>query len=161
MGQKRLEVIMGISGSGKSTCGIQLAKRTSLPFLEGDDFHPNENVLKMSRGLPLDDEDRWPWLAAIVEYVSQHHRDHFVLSCSALKASYRDFLSQKLSCQFYLLEISKAEAIHRLEQRKGHFMPSTLVDSQFSTLELTPDIHRIAGEQSTDQIVEQIHLHME
>lgn len=151
---------MGISGCGKSTCGQELAKLSAIPFLEGDNFHARENVLKMSRGQALDDEDRWPWLAAIVEYITHHHRDHFVLSCSALKSSYRDFLRQKLDCRFYLLEISKDEAIKRLENRKGHFMPSALIDSQLKTLEITEEMFRIQAELPTEQIVKEVHRHM-
>ena len=82
---------MGISGCGKTTIGQALARQISVPFLDADDFHPRENILKMSRGIPLEDEDRWPWLAAIAEYIKQSHREHFVLACSALRTSYRSF----------------------------------------------------------------------
>lgn len=156
MQQKKVEVIMGISGSGKSTIGKQLAKDMAIPFLDADDFHSRENVMKMSRGVPLEDDDRWPWLGAIAEYVKQHHRDHFVLSCSALKAAYRDFLNQGMSCNFHLLHIEKQEAIDRMINRGGHFMKSEMVTSQLETLEVTPDLNLIKATLAPDQITSSI-----
>lgn len=153
---KKVEVVMGISGCGKTTIGQGVAHLAAIPFLDGDDFHPRENVLKMSRGLALDDDDRWPWLAAIVEYVKQSHREHFVLACSALKQEYRSFLTQSLDCQFHYLHISRQVAIDRMTNRKGHFMKPGLVDSQLDTLEVTPDLHQIDGAMSQEQITEAI-----
>lgn len=126
---------MGISGSGKSTIGKSLADRLSIPFLDADDFHPSENIKKMSRGIPLDDDDRWPWLGAIVEYVLQAHRNEFVLACSALKQSYRDYLDQRISNQYLYLKLTQEEGVERLNKRKGHFMPVDLIKSQLDTLE--------------------------
>lgn len=147
---------MGISGSGKSTVGQALAKKTSFPFLDADDFHPKENVMKMSSGIPLDDDDRWPWLAAIVEFIKHAHRDHFILACSALKASYRDFLSQGLKCEFILLDLSKEEAIERMQKRTGHFMKSGLVDSQLDTLQITDDLKIVEATLSLEELTDAI-----
>lgn len=132
---KELIVVMGISGSGKSTIGRLLASQMELPFIDADDFHPRENISKMSRGEALTDEDRWPWLAAIVQYVLDSHRPTMVLACSALKTSYRDYLGQRLNLQLLFLDLSREEGIKRLTSRKGHFMPSSLIDSQLATLE--------------------------
>jgi len=147
---------MGISGSGKSTAGQALAKNMALPFLDADDFHPRENVLKMSRGVPLDDDDRWPWFAAISEYIRNSHRDQFVLACSALKSAYRDYLQQSLNCQFIYLHITKEEAIARMNKRKGHFMKSEMVQSQLDTLEITPDLMTIDAKTSLEQVMKTI-----
>lgn len=133
---KRLIVVMGISGAGKSTVGQAIAKRLEMPFIDADDFHPRENVLKMSRGQALTDEDRWPWLASIVQYVLESHRENWVLACSALKQSYRDYLAQRLEVETVYLELTKEEAERRLQNRANHFMPSTLVQSQLDTLEI-------------------------
>ena len=133
---KRLIVVMGISGAGKSTAGQAIARRLEMPFIDADDFHPRENVLKMSRGQALTDEDRWPWLASIVQYVLESHRENWVLACSALKQSYRDYLAQRLEVETVYLELTKEEAEHRLQNRANHFMPSTLVQSQLDTLEV-------------------------
>lgn len=156
MEQKELIVLMGISGSGKSTVGKLLSKELSIPFLDADDFHPKENVLKMNRGIPLDDDDRWPWLAAIVEYVSHSHRNQFILGCSALKVSYRDYLNQKLDNTYILLDISEEQAIARMEARKGHFMPSSLVQSQLATLEKSPDLISVSTDKTPEDMVQDI-----
>lgn len=153
MASKKLIVIMGITGSGKSTVGKSLSERLGIPFLDADDFHPQENIKKMSRGLPLDDDDRWPWLAAIVEYVMQAHRNEFILACSALKQSYRDYLGQRLDNRYLFLELSKEEAVKRLNKRKNHFMPKILVKSQLETLELPLDAITIKADHGIEKIV--------
>lgn len=150
---KELIVVMGISGAGKSTIGAALAKKMELPFLDADDFHPRENVMKMSRGQALTDEDRWPWLGAIVQYVLDSHRATHVLACSALKQSYRDYLAQRLKLQVLYLELSREEAIQRLSQRKNHFMPSSLVDSQLNTLEVPSNALSLSATLSPAEIV--------
>lgn len=127
---------MGISGSGKSTVGMSLSKRLGIPFLDADDFHPKENIMKMSRGLPLTDDDRWPWLASIVEHVLNSHRNNFILACSALKQTYRDYLGQRLQLRLVVLNISEKDALERLSKRKNHFMPASLIKSQIETLEI-------------------------
>lgn len=156
MVKKKLIIIMGISGSGKSTIGQLVSKNISHPFLDADDFHSKENILKMSKGISLDDDDRWPWLGAVVEYVIHSHRGVFVLACSALKRSYREYFEQKLNCRFYLLNLSKEEAERRMNKRQGHFMKSQMVESQLNTLEITDEIQIINGERPIELILEEI-----
>ena len=146
-------MVMGISGAGKSTIGLALAKKMELPFIDADDFHPRENVMKMSRGQALTDEDRWPWLGAIVQYVLDSHRPRMVLACSALKQSYRDYLGQRLELKTLYLDLSREEAMDRLKSRKDHFMPASLVDSQLNTLEVPTDALSLSATLSPEEIV--------
>lgn len=138
-GEKPLIVVMGVAGSGKTTIASGLAEKLGVPFVEGDSLHPAANVKKMSGGIPLTDEDRWPWLEAIgermeVERVTGHG---VVVSCSALRHVYRDCLRKKVNgkVHFILLDGSRELITDRMKQRKGHFMPPALMDSQFATLE--------------------------
>lgn len=132
-------VVMGVSGSGKSTVAALLAKRLAWDYLEGDDLHPAANVAKMSAGIPLVDEDRWPWLDDIAAWIRRHDEagQPAVLTCSALKRAYRDRLAAggPKSVVFVYLYGSKAEIKERLAARNGHFMPTALLDSQFAALE--------------------------
>ena len=144
---------MGISGAGKSTVGSRLAKHLEIPFLDADDFHPTENIKKMSRGQALTDDDRWPWLGAIVQYVLDSHRQQMVLGCSALKASYRDYLAQRLNLKIVYLELTRQEAISRLEARTDHFMPVSLIDSQLETLEPPTEALTISASTPLEEIV--------
>lgn len=146
---------MGICGSGKTTVGEALSKSLGIPFMDADDFHPRENVMKMSRGEALTDDDRWPWLAAIVEYISNNHRQEFILGCSALKESYRAYLAQRLKVHPVLLDITFEEAKARMDQRKGHFMPSSLIQSQLDTLEIPTEAMRLSA---TTELNELVHL---
>jgi len=144
--EKPLVVVMGVAGSGKTTIASALAERLGVPFVEGDSLHPAANVKKMASGMPLTDEDRWPWLRAIgermeVERVTGHG---VVVSCSALKHVYRDCLRKEVHgrVQFILLDGSRELISARMKKRKGHFMPPALLDSQFATLERpTADEH--------------------
>jgi len=146
--EKPLVVVMGVAGSGKTTIASGLAKTLGVPFVEGDSLHPPANVKKMANGIPLTDEDRWPWLEAIgerieVERVTGHG---VVVSCSALRHAYRDCLRKKVHgpVQFILLDGSPELIGDRMKKRKGHFMPPALLDSQFATLEKpTPDEHAV------------------
>ena len=156
---KELIVVMGISGSGKSTIGRLLASQMELPFIDADDFHPRENISKMSRGEALTDEDRWPWLAAIVQYVLDSHRPTMVLACSALKSSYRDYLGQRLHLKLLFLDLSREEGIKRLTSRKGHFMPSSLIDSQLAALETPEKALIFPATDPPEAIVKQASLH--
>ena len=146
---------MGVSGSGKSTVGAALAGRMRVPFEDADDLHPSANVAKMSRGEPLDDSDRWPWLELIGMWLV-NHADGGVIACSALKRKYRDQLrSHSDNVEFLLLEGSPEVIERRQAARPGHFMPASLMASQFATLEpLAPDEHGVVLD--VDQSVEQI-----
>lgn len=151
---KEVILLMGISGSGKSTVGQALSKRLSIPFLDADDFHPKENIMKMSRGQPLTDDDRWPWLASIVEHILNSHRSTFILACSALKQSYRDYLGQRLDLKLVVLNITENEALERLNQRKNHFMPASLIKSQIATLEIPKEAIIVESNQKLEDIIE-------
>jgi gluconokinase len=131
-------VVMGVSGSGKSTIADQLAERLGWRFEDGDRFHPASNVAKMSAGQPLTDEDRWPWLQAIADEIDRVCRTgaHAVIACSALKRAYRDILVHgRDDVRIVYLKGTQALIADRLAVRKNHFMPSGLLDSQFKTLE--------------------------
>jgi gluconokinase len=149
---------MGVSGSGKSTVGSALARRLGVPFADADDVQPQSNIAKMAAGEPLTDEDRYPWLEAVGNWLAQH-ADGGVLGCSALKRSYRDQLRSHCPRIEFLHLTGSPELIARRQAgRPGHFMPSSLLKSQFATLEpLGPDEPGIAVdvEQSVDVIVEE------
>lgn len=135
-GQQPVLVLMGVSGSGKSTVAGMLAGRLGWDLAEGDDMHPPANVAKMSAGHPLDDEDRWPWLEAIAEWIRAHTEagKPGIVTCSALKRSYRDVLRGD-HVVFVHLAGTRDQIARRLATRHGHFMPASLLDSQFATLE--------------------------
>jgi carbohydrate kinase (thermoresistant glucokinase family) len=137
-------VVMGVSGSGKSTIATLLASRLGWDFAEGDDFHPQANVRKMAAGQPLTDADRQPWLQAVAGWIEDELRRgrSGVITCSALKRSYRDRL-RRPGVRFAYLEVSRAELERRLRARPGHFMPASLLDSQLETLQ-PPDPHEQA-----------------
>jgi gluconokinase len=131
-------VVMGVSGSGKSTIGEKLAERLSWTYEDGDKFHPASNVAKMSAGHPLTDEDRWPWLQAIADEIDRVCKagQHAVIACSALKRAYRDILVHgREDVRIVYLKGTQELIANRLAQRKGHFMPPGLLASQFKTLE--------------------------
>lgn len=136
-------VVMGVSGSGKSTLGRMLAEATGRPFAEGDDLHPPANVAKLSRGEPLTDEDRAPWLDRVAAWMRDQEAAGVdsVVACSALKRAYRDRLREVgPGVQFCLVTASRELLESRLAGRKGHFMPPFLLDSQLATFEpLQPD----------------------
>jgi len=140
-------VVMGVSGSGKSTVAKPLAERLGWPFQEGDDLHPAANVAKMKAGIALDDADRAPWLDAIATWIGDRLTADSggVVTCSALRRAYRDRLREAgdgVICVY--LEGSKAVIAERVANRHGHFMPPALLDSQFATLEPpTPNEHPI------------------
>lgn len=148
---------MGVSGSGKSTVGAALAQRLRVPFADADDLHPQANIDKMSAGHPLDDDDRYPWLEVIGAWLAEHEQGG-VMSCSALKRKYRDQLRRHCGDVLFLHLAGTRDVIARRQSsRPGHFMPATLLDSQFATLEPLEDDENgivIDVNQSIDTIVD-------
>ena len=134
-------LLMGVCGCGKSTIGRALAAELDWPFVDADSLHPQRNVEKMASGIPLADEDRWPWFDRIVAEMQRHAAAgrHLVLACSALKQAYRDRLAQGGPIRFVYLKGDAATIEPRLAGRKGHFMPPALLESQFATLEEPTD----------------------
>lgn len=155
-----LIVVMGVSGAGKSTIAELLAERLALRYVDADDLHPRSNLEKMAAGVPLTDDDRWPWLALVGDALAAASATGLVIACSALKRAYRDAIRDRApQAQFVLLDGSR-ELLHaRLAKRGGHFMPLSLLDSQLATLEhlgsdepgMTVDVDR-----SPEMIVEAI-----
>ena len=128
-------VVMGVSGSGKTTVGTALAARLDLPYADADDFHPATNVAKMRAGRPLDDADRMPWLVAVGSWLGTHP-DGAVVSCSALRRSYRDLLREAAPDAVFLHLAGDADVVTaRVAARTDHFMPASLVGSQLELLE--------------------------
>lgn len=150
-------VVMGVTGSGKSTVGAALARRLFVPFADADAFHPKANIAKMAAGTPLTDSDRYPWLEAVGRWLADHV-DGGVMSCSALTRGYRDILRAHCPAIEFLHLTGSPELIARRQaSRPGHFMPSALVKSQFDILEpLARDEQGIALDvgSSVEQIVD-------
>ena len=161
-------VVMGVSGSGKSTIAELLATGLGLPFIDADDLHPITNVDKMTAGVPLTDEDRWPWLQAIADEIDRRSAagERAVIACSALKRAYRDVLVHgRDDVRIVFLDGTQDLIAARLAARKGHFMPPGLLASQFKTLERPaanerPIIVSIDApvERIVDDIVSQLNL---
>ena len=154
-------LVMGVTGSGKSTSGQLLAARLGLPFHDADDYHPPENRAKMAADLALDDADRWPWLVHLAELAfSWQAEGGAVLACSALKQAYRDVLLKRvLAPRVVYLELSRAEAERRLERRRGQHAIvrdfARLLDGQYRDLEPPADALWVSAELGPEQIVEQ------
>ncbi len=151
-------VVMGVSGSGKSTVGAALAQRLRVPFADADDFHPPANIAKMTAGEPLNDDDRYPWLEAIGMWLAEHCEGGGAMSCSALKRKYRDQLRRHCPNVEFLHLSGTPEVIGRRQaSRPGHFMPASLLQSQFATLEPLETDERgtvIDVDQNIDSIVD-------
>ena len=137
----KIIIVFGVSGCGKSTIGKALSEKTGIPFFDADDFHPTSNILKMKAGTPLTDVDRLPWLQALnKKMLLEAKAGGAILACYALKESYREILSKDLSVKptWALLNGSLDFILNRINSREGHFMPTSLLQSQFDTLEI-PD----------------------
>lgn len=135
-------VVMGVSGTGKSTIGRAVAEAGGWPFLEGDDYHPESNVAKMAEGIPLTDEDRLPWLRRLAEWVQEQDAagQPSVMACSALRRSYRDLLREGAARLFFVHLVGTAPLLlERMQSREDHFMPAELLESQLETLEPLDD----------------------
>lgn len=140
-------VVMGVAGTGKSSVAVPTAQRCDAVFLEADDFHPAANVEKMSAGIALTDEDRWPWLDALVDAIRAARAEGrpVVMTCSALRRSYRDRLRDADPDLLFLHLSGDRTVIQARMEGRSHFMPTALLDSQFETLEpLDPDERSIA-----------------
>lgn len=137
---KGVIVVMGVSGSGKTTLGQKLAGALGLPFFDGDDYHPPENIQKMSAGIPLGDADRQGWLQRLNQLARSHEDNGAVIACSALKERYRRLLEEGLEKRVHwvYLKGSYEELLERMAGREGHFMPAGLLKSQLETLEEPP-----------------------
>jgi len=157
-------VIMGVAGCGKTSVGESLSRLTGIAFIDGDALHPKANVDKMSAGVALTDEDRWPWLEAIGRAFARSQAP-LIIGCSALKRSYRDKIRHHAGAMVSFVHLSGSRDIisQRMGERKNHFMPLTLLDSQFATLE-PPGIDEqsitIDIDQPLDAIVAQAARHM-
>ncbi len=129
--------IMGVSGTGKTTIGKLLSNHLNIPFYDGDDYHPQNNIDKMALGQALNDKDRKGWLERLNALAIEHQKQGAIIACSALKESYRGLLLNHIAAHahFIYLQGTFEQVKQRLEARKGHFMPSTLLQSQFDTLE--------------------------
>jgi 6-phosphogluconate dehydrogenase len=152
-------IIMGVSGSGKTTIGKLLAKKNRLPFFDGDDFHSKENIEKMASGKPLNDEDRKGWLLQLNRLIQESvNAKGCVIACSSLKKNYRDILSANVpnNVKFVFLKGSYSEILSRMESRKNHFIPSSLLKSQFETLETPQNAYSISIMQNPDEMLTKI-----
>ena len=151
-------VLVGVTGSGKSTVGELLARQLAWRFFDGDDFHSPDNIEKLRRGVALDDEDREPWLKAIRECISAmiERSANAVIACSALKHSYRRMLQVSNEVVFIYLKADLALVRERMKKRTGHFMNPGLVSSQFNTLEESEDALPIDASLPPAEIVRQI-----
>jgi gluconokinase len=148
-------VLMGVSGAGKTTTGQALAKALGWPFRDADDLHPPANVEKMRAGIPLTDDDRWPWLDRVVEEMRRVEETdgHVVVACSALKRTYRDRLAAAGDVRFAYLAGDYDTIAGRLAERRHKYMPATLLSSQFATLEVPADALVIDIRASVDEQV--------
>ena len=157
----RAIIVMGVSGSGKTTLGGRLASELGYRFIEGDDLHPPANVAKMAAGTPLTDDDRWPWLDRVADRAKVLSGTGCVISCSALKRSYRDHIRDRagVAVTFVHPEVDLQVLGFRMRDRPGHYMPPSLLDSQWTTLE-RPDVDegaiRVNGVLSLEVLTRQV-----
>ncbi|TCN25275.1 gluconate kinase (SKI family) [Sinorhizobium americanum] len=153
-------VLMGVAGCGKSSVGAALAKRIGAVYFDGDDLHPAENIAKMSKGIPLEDEDRWPWLSRVGEALAAG-TGPTIIGCSALKRAYRHHIERTAGEPVTFIHLAGTVEVieRRMKERQGHFMPPALLASQFAALEPPgPDENAISVDidQPLDAVVEAI-----
>ncbi len=156
---KPIFYIMGVSGSGKSTIGKLLSKELAIPFFDGDDYHSDSNVAKMASGTPLTDADRLDWLKALHNLAKQElSKKGAIIACSALKEYYRDLLSEEIkeNVIWVFLEGTFEQISERLRNRTGHYMPTTLLKSQFNTLEIPKEGIAVSINSTPENMVAQI-----
>ncbi len=151
-------VVMGVSGCGKTTIGRLLSEKLNIPFFDADNFHPDENIMKMKTGIPLNDDDREPWLRTLSKKIEDWNLESgAVLACSALKQSYREILkSQTSDVSFIWLDGSYELIESRMKNRDDHYMPPGLLQSQFDDLEPPSDAVRISIDQPPESILSDI-----
>ncbi len=151
-------VVMGVSGCGKTTIGEKLSEKTGIPFCDADDFHPKENVEKMKRGIPLNSNDRFPWLLKLANKIEEwKNEDGAIIACSALKEKYRAILSSKYNDIVWVFLYGSQNLIRsRIEQRPGHYMKSDLLSSQFNDLEIPEYGIHAEISRSPDKIIAEI-----
>lgn len=155
-------IVAGVSGSGKTTVGGLLARRLGWPFADGDSFHPASNVSKMAAGMPLTDDDRWPWLRAIGDWMDERAAggEPCVVACSALKRAYREaLLDGRPAARLAFLDVGHDLDAHRLGARHGHFFPAALLDSQFDDLEVPRSAEGalvLSADRGPDELVDEI-----
>jgi len=150
---------MGVSGSGKTAVGTRLAEKLKYEFLDADNFHPPANIEKMKHGIPLTDEDRFPWLQNLHGELSTrlNQSKSAILACSALKETYRAILAEGLQqVRFVYLHVDKETLAERLQKRAGHFFPKELLESQLATLETPHDALVVEENRPLDEVVDTI-----
>lgn len=158
MTKGKVLVVMGVSGTGKTTVGKLLSEQLGYPFFDGDDFHPEENIKKMASGTPLNDDDRKEWLLKLNQLAVEKQDMGAVIACSALKKAYRSLLRAGMgsNLRFIYLEGSYDLVKSRLENRKDHFMPIALLKTQFETLEPPSKAISVSIAQQPAQIVQEV-----
>lgn len=156
-------IVMGVAGTGKTTVGRLLAGELKIPFLDGDDYHPESSKLKMKRGIPLDEADRVPWLMRLAAEIAGVNGRPVVLACSALRQSHRDLLAANAPDGIVFIHLTgPAEVIrNRLEGRRTHYFPPALLDSQLETLEPPQDAMTVSIEANPEEIVRKISAELE